>query len=164
MFTVTFKVTKKQLAAAAAAMIIAFAGGIWLKSAMSELDGDITGAPAVIKVEKAPAKTGEQRVAFLESFGWEVEEQEAEIVGVLIPKEFDGVYLKYNAIQKTQGCDLSRYNGKQCKRYTYVIKNYPGNPENVRANLLVYRDKIIGGDICSLELDGFMQGFAMETD
>lgn len=164
MFTITFRITKRQVAAAAAALVLAFAGGIWLKSAMSELDGEHTGAPAAVKVDKTPAKTAAQRMAFLESFGWEFEAQEDEIVEVLIPKKLDAVYEKYNAIQKTQGCDLTRYGGKRCKRYTYVILNYPDHPENMRANILVYNNKIIGGDICSLELDGFMQGFAMDGD
>lgn len=166
MFTVTFKVTKKQIAAAAAALVVAFAGGIWAKSALAELDGRSAQAPAAapVKVDKTPAKTVEQRVAFLESFGWQVEAQEDEIMEVVIPKQFDEVYEKYNDIQKTQGCDLTRYAGKRCKRYTYVVNNYPEHPENIRANILVYNGKIIGGDICSLDLDGFMQGFTMETD
>ena len=68
------------------------------------------------------------------------------------------MYENYNQVQKAQGCDLSKYGGKKCKRYTYVVKNYPDHPENVRANLLVYKNKLIGGDICSLELDGFLHG------
>ena len=78
-----------------------------------------------------------------------------------IPKEFDDVFTNYNAIQKTQGCNLEKYAGKRCKRYTYVVTNYPGQTDNVRANILVYKDKVIGGDVCSLELGGFMHGFVI---
>ena len=144
MFTVSFRVTKKQVAAAAAVFVLALAGGIWAQAALSE--------------------TNEQRISFLETFGWEVEGEEDEIVEVKIPQEFDDVFEKYNEIQKQQGCDLSKYAGKRCKRYTYVIENYPGQAEGVRANILVYKNKVIGGDVCSVELDGFMHGFAQRTD
>ena len=92
MFTITFRVTKKQLAAAAAALVLAFAGGLWAKSALSELAGDVAQAPAEVKIEKTAAKTNEQRVSFLESFGWEVEPEAEEILDVLIPKEMDDVF------------------------------------------------------------------------
>ena len=137
MFTVSFRVTKKQVAAAAAVFVLALAGGIWAQAALSELRGDPAQAPAEAKVEKVAAKTNEQRISFFE---------------------------KYNEIQKQQGCDLSKYAGKRCKRYTYVIENYPGQAEGVRANILVYKNKVIGGDVCSVELDGFMHGFAQRTD
>ena len=73
-------------------------------------------------------------------------------------------FLKMCIRDRQQGCDLSKYAGKRCKRYTYVIENYPGQAEGVRANILVYKNKVIGGDVCSVELDGFMHGFAQRTD
>ncbi|MGI5967365.1 MULTISPECIES: DUF4830 domain-containing protein [Anaerotruncus] len=166
MFTITWRVTKRQVAAAAAVLVLAFAGGVWLRSALSETDGKAAQAPAPseIKVEKAAGKTNEQRITFLESFGWQVEPEEEEILEVKIPKELDEVYEKYNEIQKSQGCDLTKYGGKRCKRYTYIVLNYPDQPENVRANIVTYNGKIIGGDVCSVELDGFMHGFAPEGD
>lgn len=160
MFTISLKITKRQIIAAGAAFVLAFAGGIWARAAFAQLRGTPAQSNGVVKVNKAPGKTGEQRVAFLGSFGWEAQPEEAEILEVLIPKEFDDVLDNYNAIQKAQGCDLRKYAGKRCKRYSYIITNYPGQSENVRANILIYKDKVIGGDICSLELDGFMHGFA----
>ena len=127
MFTVSFRVTKKQVAAAAAVFVLALAGGIWAQAALSELRGDPAQAPAEAKVEKVAAKTNEQRISFLETFGWEVEGEEDEIVEVKIPQEFDDVFEKYNEIQKQQGCDLSKYAGKRCKRYTVP---YPRRPFN----------------------------------
>ena len=160
MFTITWRVTKRQGLAAAAVFLLALAGGVWAKAALSELRGQPTQAKAETqKVYKEPAKTNEQRVAFLAAFGWEVEADPDEVVDVKIPKEFDEVYESYNAVQQTQGCDLKKYAGKRCKRYTYVVTNYPGQADNVRANLLVAGGKIIGGDVCSLELNGFMHGF-----
>lgn len=108
-----------------------------------------------------------ERMAFLSQFGWEVSEEPVEVTEVIIPSEFDETYTEYNEIQKAQGFDLSAYAGMRVKRWTYSVKNYPGyeNQSCIRANLLVYDSKIIGGDICSVELDGFMHGFSMpKTD
>ena len=53
--------------------------------------------------------------------------------------------------------DLEPYHGKRVKCWSYRIDNYPGE-DDVLAHLYVYNDKIIGGDICSTKLDGFMHG------
>lgn len=45
MFTITWRVTKRQVAAAAAVLVLAFAGGVWLRSALSETDGKAAQAP-----------------------------------------------------------------------------------------------------------------------
>lgn len=107
----------------------------------------------------------EQRIAFLEGFGWAVSPEPIEIVEVIIPSEFSEVYQNYNDIQKLQGYDLMKFRAKRVKRYTYEVTNYPsdtGSPrENVRANMLVYDGRVIGGDICSTELAGFMHGFTL---
>ncbi|MPN43752.1 hypothetical protein SDC9_191312 [bioreactor metagenome] len=105
------------------------------------------------------ADTNSQRVDFFSQFGWNVANEPCEIVEVLIPDEFNAVYEKYNAIQKEAGFDLSKYKGKRVKRYTYTVTNYEGYPDEVIANLLVYNKKAIGGDICSVRLDGFMHSF-----
>ena len=107
------------------------------------------------------AETEEQRIQFLKSFGWEVSAQPTEIAEVVIPTEFDEVYENYNALQKTQGFDLSPFKGQTVKRYCYAVTNYPGGVPNVYTNLLVSDGKVIGGDVCSNDLDGFMHGFAM---
>ena len=78
---------------------------------------------------------------------------------ITIPKTFDEVYTRYNKdIQIPSGFDRRKYAGKQVALYTYIVINYPTEDE-VTANLLVYNNKIIGGDICSVSLDGFMHGF-----
>lgn len=103
-----------------------------------------------------------QRLAFIRQFGWEVEQEPCEVEDVLIPREFDEVYAKYNGIQKAQGLDLARYAGKQVKRYSYRVTNYPGARDEIRFNLLSAESKVIGGDVCSLSMDGFMHGFQYE--
>ncbi len=104
-------------------------------------------------------KTNEDRIKFLEQFGWSISSEAKESCEVLIPEEFDKVFAGYNEIQKSQGLDLSKYKKKKLTRYTYTVNNYEGYDGTVYANLLIYRNKVVGGDICSADADGFLQGF-----
>ena len=92
---------------------------------------------------------------FLSSLGYEVSESCTEKT-FTIPIEFDMVYNGYNEIQKDAGFDLSPYKGRTCTMYTYEIYNHPFGKCN--ANIIVYKGEIIGGDISSINLDGFMTG------
>ena len=69
-------------------------------------------------------KTNEDRIAFLQQFGWKVDERPIEETEVTIPENFDKVFTGYNEIQKRQGLDLSKYKGKKVMRYTYEVTNY----------------------------------------
>ena len=111
------------------------------------------------KINYSRIKTNEDRIKFLEQFGWRVAEKPVEEIEVKIPEKFDKVFTGYNEIQKRQGLDLSKYHGKNVMRYTYEITNYEGEEGKVYANLIVYRNRIIGGDICSARADGFIHGF-----
>ena len=99
-----------------------------------------------------------ERVSFLHDLGWQVEEQAIDEQDVIIPKEFTEVYEKYNEIQIAQGFDLSKYAGIEAKRYTYRILNYPEDDVAAVADIIVYRNEIIAGDVQSNKLDGFMVG------
>lgn len=109
------------------------------------------------------ASTHEERMAFLSQYGWEIDEEPVEVREVIIPEEFDDTYTAYNEIQKNQGFDLTVYAGMRVKRWSYTVKNYTGyeNKQCIHANILVYEGIVVGGDICSVELDGFMHGFQM---
>ncbi|MCQ2432078.1 MAG: DUF4830 domain-containing protein [Clostridia bacterium] len=104
-------------------------------------------------------RTEEDRIGFLKQFGWEVAGDAPEAVEVTVPARFDKVCENYNAIQKAQGMDLSRYRGKKVMRYTYTLASYPGYDGTVLASILVYKNKVIGGDICSADVTGFLHGF-----
>ncbi len=97
-------------------------------------------------------------VEYLRGYGWEVSQDVLEFSEIQIPKEFGDVLNSYNVIQKESGFDLSKYKGKRLKRYTFEVLNYPEKAENVRANLLVHNNEIVGGDIASTESDGFIHG------
>lgn len=81
---------------------------------------------------------------------------------ITIPNEFGDVYMSYNTIQKEQGFDLSRHKGEEAVLYTFSVIGYindEGEPEDyVEAHVIVCDGKIIGGDIASTRLDGFMKG------
>ncbi len=117
------------------------------------------GAEALGSVSFDKIKTNEDRVNFLSQFGWEVDETPLESEKVTIPSEFDAVFVEYNKMQKSQGLDLSKYKRKDVMRYTYEVENYPEYEGRVLANLLVYKNRVIGGDICSASADGFVQTF-----
>ena len=107
-------------------------------------------------------RSNEERIAFLKAFGWEVDPTPIESTTVAIPREFDKVFGAYNELQRRQGLDLSGYSGRTVERYTYTVTNYQGFEGTVLANLLIHRGRVIGGDICSADAGGFVQGFEKE--
>ena len=114
------------------------------------------------QAQPIPGGTNEERVAYLQSFGWQVQTEPTETREVMIPAEFNDVYTAYNAMQKAQGFDLEPYAGESCTQYLYKVENYPNETE-VYATLLVYGEHIIGGDVASTKVDGFMHGFALDS-
>lgn len=104
-------------------------------------------------------KTSADAANFLAQFGWTVDGANAKSVTVTIPSEFDKVFAAYNEIQRAQGLDLSKYKKKELTRYTFVVTNYKDYEGTVYANVLVYRNKVVGGDICSADVSGFVHGF-----
>lgn len=108
-------------------------------------------------------KTNEDRIKFLQSFGWEVDKTPTEEAEVTIPAEFDKVFKAYNELQKEQGFDLTKYQKKQLKRYTYSITNYPNYSGEVYVSILIYKNKVIGADICSADQNGFIHGLEMSV-
>ena len=66
-------------------------------------------------------------------------------------------------MQQDCGFDLLKYAGKKVDLTTYKITNWPDG-ETVLADVLVYKNKVIGGAIYTAAVDGFMYGLQpMET-
>lgn len=105
------------------------------------------------------ASNNDQRVKFLTDLGWQVTTSPKESSQVRIPANASEVFDRYNALQKSQGYDLSSFAGKRVMRYVYQINNFPGATEPVYATLLVYKNEIIGGDVTDTAADGRIQGF-----
>ena len=150
MLVMTAKVDKKKIALVLAAVIVLIVGCIVL------FGGDDAAPTSGTAVSNNDA-----RVAFLKSFGWEVTTSPTESSQVKIPQESSQVFERYNALQKSQGYDLSQYAGKTVMRYVYQINNYPGATEPVYATLLVYKNQIIGGDVTDTSAKGVIRSFKM---
>lgn len=144
----TTKVNIKKIAVILAAVVGVILAIILLFGGSSSTP---TSAPAV--------SNNDSRVQFLQSMGWDVSTSPTESGQVKIPKEQSQVYERYNALQKSQGYDLSQHAGKTVMRYVYKINNFPGATEPVYATLLVYKNQIIGGDITDTGAKGVVQGF-----
>jgi len=122
------------------------------------LAGGQLGKAAETAALSAVVKDNDDRVGYLASFGWEVDGEPVDEQTITIPHDFSDVYGDYNAIQLEQGFDLRNYAGREAVRYTYEVKNYPSTSEKVYADIIVFRQKVIAGDIQSAALDGFMHG------
>ena len=149
MFIKTIKVKKPNLLAAALLVTI-----ICLLAAVG-----IT-AYRFARPAQYEMKNEQQRQEFLKEMGWKVGSEFTDCREITIPGEFNDVYTAYNKLQKQQGFDLSPYKGKKCSVYTYRVENYKGHEGkgDVNCNLIICGSKLIGGDVCSTQLDGFMQG------
>lgn len=102
--------------------------------------------------------TPESRVEFLSGLGYTVSQDPIRTQEVQIPKEFTEVYEQYNALQQSQGFDLTKYQGKRVMQYVYRIENWPEeNSEPVYVTLLLYKNKLIGGEITRGGEDGFLR-------
>ena len=106
-------------------------------------------------------RTNEDRIAYLQSFGWEVSSEPTQTQEVRIPTEPNEIFERYNDLQMSQGFDLHEYAGKCVKRYVYEVTNHPNGDEPYYATLLIYKDAVIGGDVCSAAKGGAMHGLAM---
>lgn len=100
------------------------------------------------------------RLDYLHQLGWEVENEREEYV--VLPQEFGSGYQDYLAIQRECGFDLEPLAGETVTRYCYTILNYPTGEEGVCLDLLVCRGRIVGGDVRSAQLDGFMHSLKRE--
>ena len=112
-----------------------------------------------VSVRYDKVKSADDAAKFLSQFGWVVDAGSVETREVTIPAQFDKVFAGYNELQKSQGLDLSKYKKKAVTRYTFTVTNYPDYEGTVYANVLVYRNRVIGGDICSADVSGFIHGF-----
>lgn len=157
MFVYSVKTSKVKIAVLLLAIAaVAIAAVTVLKSSETPAANDSS-----INVK---AENSAERASFLAQYGWKFSADPVEVSEVIIPEDFDAGYTEYAAMNKAQGFDLEPYKGVRAKRWTYDVLNYPGleNMEGtVQANLLVCDGRVIGGDVCSLELGGFIHGFDM---
>ena len=152
MMIMTAKVDLKKILTVLGIIALLVIGAIWLLG-----DSDTDTAPTATFT----ASGNEDRVKFLKDFGWDVTANPVETSQVKIPAESSEAFDRYCLLQKSNGFDLGPYAGKNVMRYVYQINNYPGATEPVYATLLVYKNKVIGGDITDTSPNGQIRGFQM---
>lgn len=148
MFIFTAKFDKNKIIVAFLVLAVVIAAIVILSS----------GSKDEVITTSVTVKSNDERIDFLESFGWKVSADPIEEQSVIIPKTFSEVYNDYNELQTSQGFDLTEFAGLEATRYTYEVLNYPGADSKVVADIIVYRNKVIAGDIQSVSLSGFMSG------
>ena len=156
MFVMTAKISKPKLIGIGIAIVAIILLIIVLASSGGTKDATNPNTPA--------GATNDERVAFLATYGWSVNAKPKESQSVKIPETAESkVFVRYNALQQSQGFDLTRHSGKEVMRYVYEILNYPEASSPVYASLLVCDGHIIGGDITSTAPDGVIHGFAFPS-
>ena len=117
-------------------------------------------AAAATNVSYSGVYSNEDRISFISKFGWTVERDPVEEVEITIPAAFDASFSEYNEIQRAQGLDLEKYRGDTATKFTYGVTNYSGYDGAVYIHLIVFDNKIIGGDVSSADANGFIYGFS----
>ena len=104
------------------------------------------------------AATDADRIAYLNSLGWEAESDPIETLDLKLPEDLLTSWSDYVALQDAQALPFGAFAGQTIRRYTYRITNYPSVPNGVQANLYLCNDEIIGGDIIATGKKGFQAG------
>ena len=143
------RLRRGSVLAFAVLLVAAVAGTVVLTS------GQPTGLPAWSIFNKGiPGGEENQRIEFLQKYGWEAELPAISEEEVIIPAEWDETYTGYASLQQAQGFNLEKLRGKPVMEYTYHITNYP-EKDDVAAHILVYKERIVAADISAMEQGGF---------
>ena len=156
MFVYSFRASSVKAFAAIGTALLILATLILTIPSYGALDASVE---PEVEISYSDVKNAEDAARFLSQFGWEVSPKPIKVSEITVPSEFGSIFVRYNEIQKRQGLDLSRYKKKTVTRYTYEVTNYDGEQGKVYANVIIYRNRVIGGDICSADVKGFIHGF-----
>ncbi len=155
MIIFTARLPKKRLLAAGSAALCLAAAALALALTLG-------GRAVTASAEVKNIRDNDDRLAYLSGLGWQVSPQPLAAEELLIPEEFDESYEGYLRLQSDQGFDLTRYRGKRVKRYTYQVTNYPGQTEPVQLALLIYKNRVVGGQIQSSS-GSFLHGLTLPS-
>ena len=132
---------------AAVCIVLAIAAALFLIVVLAGIQRNAASG----KVESA-----EDAAEYLLGLGWEVDQNAVTIQTTVLPEYFDNTISAYNKLQLEQGFDLTEQAGREITVYLFPVTNYPNDSGDVLACLMTCKGKVIGGDIHSSELDGFM--------
>ena len=119
------KYSRRRLLGVLWLLLLAFLGFLLLRSCGSD--------------RTAAAATNEQRVAYLNSLGWQVEPEPVETLSLTLPKELAQPYL------------------------SYTVKNHPSG-KVCQADLYICGGEIVAGDILCTGEGGFIAPLAFPKD
>ena len=102
------------------------------------------------------ASTNVERITFIKNSGYTPLSNEPQTKTVVIPESFSDVYNNYNNTQRAAGYDLTEFKGCEVTIYTYSIETPVGYEGESVFNMIVYKNRVIGGDVSSNALGGFM--------
>ena len=146
MFFYTLKLPSRRFLAGAVAALCLVAAGVGLPPA----EVKTVAAGAVLSTEDL--RTNGDRVALMRGLGLVLsEEKPLQSETLLLPRvlpESD-----YLALQREQGFDLTALSGQRVKRYVYGLESAP----ELRAELLIFRRKLVGGSLYSTAPEGGME-------
>ncbi len=103
-----------------------------------------------VTAEHIELKTNAKRVEYVKTLGVTLKSDDYIQKQVVIPEEFGEVYAGYNELQREADFDLSRYRGRTVTVYTYECDG------DIVVNLMIYKGKLIGGDIAETKFGGEM--------
>ena len=101
------------------------------------------------------ALTNADRLNYLKRAGYTVLCDTPTTKIVTIPEIFSRLYNDYNSLQLSVGHDLSLYKGCVVTIYSYIVKSPNGYKGEACANMIVYNNRVIGGDVSSLVYDEY---------
>ena len=95
-------------------------------------------------------------VLYLKNNGWETDPEMIACKNVIIPYEFNNIYIQYNNIQKQQGFNLEKYKGSSVLLTICPVTNYHDDSK-VYAELLIKENRLIGADLKCSGANGFIK-------
>ena len=108
---------------------------------------------ATLPAEERGMTSEADRHWYLEKMGRDAAGQPLSVQEIRLPESFPPVLEEYNRLQRQQGFDLSRYAGKDITVYTYELS---GSSPLLFVSLYQYKGRIVGGDVHSAALNGYM--------
>lgn len=98
------------------------------------------------------------RKDFLENLGYTIDKNFTEEIKIIVlPTSFSKVYLNYNELQKQNGFNLEKYKGFEITQHTIKVFDETKR-DDLYAHILLHNGRLIGGDIATTAIDGFMKG------
>ncbi len=110
----------------------------------------LIGMLSSVKSGERKVSTNAERCEYIKELGYNIDETAISVKEIIIPQSFSDVYTRYNSLQKRAGFDLTPFKGEKATVYTYGI-----NEERV-VNIIISDNKVIGGDVSSVKIDGEM--------